>query len=562
MPRDLAGNDRSKPPAAAAGNDRQRRGAALDAARRRYRGLSVIGKRPLLDELQELTGYHRKSLLRLLNRPEPVAVAEPGGSLLQPDKPHHRRRYGPEVVEALVPLWEASDRLCGKRLQALLPLLVESLESHGHLSLEPAVREALLAKSSATIDRMLAPIRKQSGGNGWRRPPRAYSAVRRRVPVRTYGLRPTGVYKGWDDHSEPGWLEIDLVAHCGGRMEGRFLWTLMATDIATGWSESLPIVMRDGAVVLTALQLIRRQLSFPLRGIDADNDPVFMNQLIQAWCDRPGQEIVLTRSRAYKTNDQAWVEQKNGMLVRRAVGYQRLGSLEAAQVLGELYGALGLFTNLFQPSFKLKSSERDGGRIKRQHHPPRTPLQRLLATGQVSEERADQLRELQRGSDPLVLLETIRRCQGRLAVLASGEQGTGLGPGAAVGDRTQESRSLEVFLGDLQTLWQSSQPRRRKPRTRTGKRPRPDPFEADVALIEGWLQAEPLLGSRELMERLVAHNPQRYSDRQMRSLQRRLRSYRLQRIELEMAETGEVQCDANDQEPGDPIAAIPVEPLR
>ena len=516
-------------------------------------GLSVIGKRRLLDERQEITGYHRKSLLRLLNRPEPAAVAEPDGSLLQPDKPHHRRRYGPEVVEALVPLWEASDRLCGKRLQALLPLLVESLESHGHLSLEPSVREALLAMSSATIDRMLAPIRKQSGGNGWRRPPRAYSAVRRRVPVRTF--------KGWDDHSDPGWLEIDLVAHCGGRMEGRFLWTLMATDIATGWSESLPIVMRDGAVVLTALQLIRRQLPFPLRGIDADNDPVFMNQLMEAWCDRPGQEIVLTRSRAYQSNDQAWVEQKNGMLVRRVVGYQRLVSLDAAQVLGELYGALRLFTNLFQPSFKLKSSERDGGRIKRQHHPPRTPLQRLLATGQVSEERADQLRELQRGSDPLVLLETIRRCQGRLAVLASGEQGTGLGPGAAVGDRTQESRSLEVFLGDLQTLWQSSQPRRRKPRTRTGKRTRPDPFEADVELIEGWLQAEPLLGSRELMERLVAHNPQRYSERKMRTLQRRLRSQRLQRIELEMAETGEVQVDANGQDAGDPSTAIPAEPL-
>jgi hypothetical protein len=254
-------------------------------------------------------------------------------------KPHHRRRYGPDVVEALVPLWEASDRLCGKRLQALLPLLVESLESHGHLSLKPEVRELLLAMSSATIDRLLAPIRKESGGNGWRRPPRAYSTVRRRVPVRTF--------KGWDDHSDPGWLEIDLVAHCGGRMEGRFLWTLMATDIATGWSESLPIVMRDGAVVLTALQLIRRQLPFPLRGIDADNDPVFMNGLMEAWCDRPGQQIVLTRSRAYKSNDQAWVghpkqsrgmnprdclgcpvEQKNGMLVRRVVGYQRLVSLE------------------------------------------------------------------------------------------------------------------------------------------------------------------------------------------------------------------------------------------
>jgi len=372
--------NRRQPLVPPGGIDRQRRLAALEAARKRYVGLSAIGKRRLLDELQDLTGYHRKSLLRLLNRPVPMAAAEAGGSLPQPDKTHHRRRYGPEVVEALIPLWEASDRLCGKRLQALLPLLVESLESHGHLSLEPAVRESLLAMSSATIDRLLAPIRKQSGSNGWRRPPRAYSAVRRRVPVRTF--------KGWDDHNDPGWLEIDLVAHCGGRMEGRFLWTLMATDIATGWSESLPILMRAGALVLTALQLIRRPLPFPLRGIDADNDPVFMNHLMEAWCDSPGQQIVLTRSRAYKSNDQAWVEQKNGMLVRRVVGYQRLVSLEAARVLGELYGALRLFTNLFQPSFKLKSSERDGGRIKRQHHPPRTPLQRLLATGQLSEEKA------------------------------------------------------------------------------------------------------------------------------------------------------------------------------
>jgi len=522
-----ASGDLRKPPVVVAGSDRQSRRLALEASRRRYGGLSAAGKRRLLDELQELTGYHRKSLLRLLNRPEPPTAAQLDGAPAEPEKPHHRRRYGPEVVAALVPLWEASDRLCGKRLQALLPLLVESLEIHGHLSLEPSVRESLLAMSSATIDRLLAPIRKASGGNGWRRPPRAYSAVRRRVPVRTF--------KGWEDHRDPGWLEIDLVAHCGGRMEGRFLWTLMATDIATGWSESLPILMRDGAVVITALQLIRRQLPFPLRGIDADNDPVFMNRLMEAWCDRPGQEIVLTRSRAYKSNDQAWVEQKNGMLVRRVVGYQRLVSLEAAQVLGELYGALRLFTNLFQPSFKLKSSERDGGRIKRQHHPPRTPLQRLLATGQVSEEKAAQLRELQRGTDPLVLLETVRRCQGQLALLASGEQDAGLGPGAGGADRTSESRSLEVFLGGLQTLWNASQPRRRKPRTRTGKRSRPDPFEADVALIEDWLEAEPLLGSRELMARLVAHDPERYSDRQMRTLQRRLRGHRLRRIEAEMA---------------------------
>ena len=486
----------------------------MEAARQRYGGLSAAGKRRLLDELEAITGYHRKSLLRLLNRKAAAPVESEGPVDLAALKPHPRRRYGPEVAAALVPLWEASDRLCGKRLAALLPLLVESLEQHGHLNLEPAVREQVLAMSSATIDRLLAPIRTASAANNWRRPPRAYSAVRRRVPVRTF--------KGWSDHREPGWLEIDLVAHCGGRMQGPFLWTLVATDIATGWSESLPILVRDGAVVLTALQLIRRQLPFPLRGIDADNDPVFMNSLMEAWCDRPGHQIVLTRSRAYQSNDQAWVEQKNGMLVRRVVGYQRLEGLEAAQVLGELYGALRLFTNLFQPSFKLKSSERDGGRIKRQHHPPRTPLQRLLAIGVLSEATAEPWRELQRRSDPVALLTTIRRCQGQLAVLASGEQSSALQASRTDRDLAAENRSLEVFLGGLQTLWQTNQPRRRKPRPRTGRRTRPDPFAADVERIEQWLQAEPQLQAKTLLERLIRHNPERYGARHQRTLQRRL----------------------------------------
>lgn len=517
----------------AAGPDPQRRRAALEAARQRYGGLSAAGKRRLLDELQGITGYHRKSLLRLLNRKvSAAAVAVDGACGEQGEcpsalKPHPRRRYGPEAAAALVPLWEASDRLCGKRLVALLPLLVESLESHGHLNLEPGVREQVLAMSSATIDRVLAPIRKASAANNWRRPPRAYSAVRRRVPVRTF--------KGWSDHHEPGWLEIDLVAHCGGRMQGSFLWTLVATDIATGWSESLPILVREGAVVLTALQLIRRQLPFLLRGIDADNDPVFMNSLMEAWCDRPGHQIVLTRSRAYQSNDQAWVEQKNGMLVRRVVGYQRLEGLEAAQVLGELYGALRLFTNLFQPSFKLKSSERDGGRIKRQHHPPRTPLQRLLASGTLSEESAAHWRQLQQRSDPVALLTTIRRCQGQLALLASGENGSGLQGAATDRDLAAENRSLEVFLGGLQSLWQSNQPRRRKPKPRTGKRTRPDPFEPDVERIEQWLQAEPQLNAKTLLARLIELHPQRYGERHLRTLQRRLRGYRLQWIEQEMA---------------------------
>lgn len=523
----------------------------MEAARQRYGGLSAAGKRKLLDELELLTGYHRKSLLRLLNQrhsAEPQTGIDGADDPSAP-RPHHRRRYGPEAAAALVPLWEASDRLCGKRLKALLPLLVESLEHHGHLSLEPEVRAQVLGMSSATIDRLLRPIRQASGNNNWRRPPRAYSAVRRRVPVRTF--------RGWEDHHEPGWLEIDLVAHCGGRMQGPFLWTLVATDIATGWSESVPILVRDGAVVLTALQLIRRQLPFPLRGIDADNDPVFMNSLMEAWCDRPGHQIVLTRSRAYQSNDQAWVEQKNGMLVRRVVGYQRLEGLEAAQVMGELYGALRLFTNLFQPSFKLKTSERQGARIKRQHHPPRTPLQRLIKSGAVAQEQTEALRELQRSTDPVALLGTIRRCQGQLAVMASGEQASGEPSAQAERDLAAENRSLEVFLGGLQTLWHSSQPKRRKPKPRSGKRTRPDPFEPDVVLIEQWLQAEPLIRAKTLMERLIAHNPERYGECHLRTLQRRLRGYRLQQIQEEMEQALEAPYPVEESKGQDEKPVLP-----
>jgi hypothetical protein len=268
--------------------------------------------------------------------------------------------------------------------------------------------------------------------------------------------------------------------------------------------------------------------TFPLRGIDADNDPVFMNTLMEAWCDRPEDRIQLTRSRAYKSNDQAWVEQKNGVLVRRVVGYERLVGLEAARLLGELYAALRLFTNLFQPSFKLKSSVREGGRIKRQHHPPRTPLQRLLATGQVSKEKARALQELQQSSDPMALLETIRRHQAQLALLASGEQASNPGGTTkALADPDAENRSLESFLSGLQLLWKDSQPRPKRAKPRTGKRTRIDPFEADAERLRQWLAEEPIVTPKELMERLIEKNPERYGMRHLRTIQRRVSGYRL-----------------------------------
>jgi hypothetical protein len=290
---------------------------------------------------------------------------------------------------------------------------------------------------------------------------------------------------------------------------------------------------RDGASVLAAIQRLRQQLPFPLRGIDADNDPAFMNALMEQWCDAPEQGIELTRSRAYQSNDQAWVEQKNGMLIRRVVGYERLVGLEAAQLLAELYAALRLFTNLFQPSFKLKSSVREGGRIKRLHHPPRTPLQQLLRTGVLSDQEAQGLRELSKRCDPVALLATMRSCQSRLALLISGQRASAMaGDPLSWTTPEEEKRELDGFLQGLQALWRQSRPPQKKPKPRQGRRSRVDPFEAHADLIPQWLEEEADVGSQELLDRLIALDPERYGPQHKRTLQRRIRDWRVARVQL------------------------------
>jgi hypothetical protein len=194
-----------------------------------------------------------------------------------------------------------------------------------------------------------------------------------------------------------------------------------------------------------------------------DNDTAFLNAPLEHWCEKHQPRIELTRSRAYQSNDQAWVEQKNGMLVRRVVGYQRLEGLVAAELLGELHGALRLFTNLYQPSFKLKETIRESVKLKRRHHPPRTPQERLLALSQLRDAHqiAAALEELQRSSDLVALVEKVRRCQASLASPSAGQENQEQRPRTRTVDPEQaskEQRSLHRFLSNLQLLWQESQP--------------------------------------------------------------------------------------------------------
>jgi hypothetical protein len=254
------------------------------------------------------------------------------------------------VREALIVLWEASDRVCGKRLRALVPVLIEAMERHGHLQLTAEVRSGLQTMSAAAIDRALCQAR-EPGSRSRRRHAPPSAAIRRSVAVRTFD--------GWDD-PPPGFVEADLVAHSGPTAKGSFVQTLTLTDIATGWTECAPLLVREQKLLAEVLSEMRQRMPFPLLGFDTDNDSVFMNETIKSYCSEAG--LVFTRCRPYRKNDQAWVEQKNGAVVRRVVGYRRYEGLEAA-ALGRLYAVLRLFVNFFQPSFKLAGNVRDGAKV-------------------------------------------------------------------------------------------------------------------------------------------------------------------------------------------------------
>lgn len=226
-------------------------------------------------------------------------------------------------------LWEAADRVCGKRLKALIPTLVDAMERHGHLDLDPIIKTKILQISAATIDRVLAATRLHIDGQRKRRSG-VGAAIRRSIPVRTFA--------DWRD-PPPSFFEIDMVEHCGGvKTGGDFVHTLTMTDIASGWTECVAMRVREQMLIVEAFDKVALDLPFAMLGVDSDNDSAFMSQSVFDYCKGHGLEQ--TRSRAYKKNDQAWVEQKNGAVVRRLVGYGRLSGLDATKALATLYGSV------------------------------------------------------------------------------------------------------------------------------------------------------------------------------------------------------------------------------
>jgi hypothetical protein len=496
----------------------------IQAIAERYHAAARPEKKSILDEFIKVTGYHRKHAIRALKRTSGTGA-----------EPAPRSRIYDEAVRcALTILWEAADRICGKRLKEAIPTLLEAMERYGHLRLESQVRQHLMDMSAATMDRLLRPVRE--AGKQQRRRSSINTPLRRSIAVRTFS--------DWND-PPPGFFEMDMVAHCGRSVAGSHAHSLVLTDIATGWTEAAALAVREQTLITVTVEEVRLKLPFPMLGLDVDNDSAFINETVVDYCRE--RKIQLTRSRPYKKNDQAWIEQKNGSVVRRLVGYGRLEGAAAAEALSTLHDTARLYVNFFQPSFKLKSKVRDGAKVTKKYHVPATPYERLLANDRVTDECKDHLRRVFSTLDPVALLNRIREAQRNLT---QHEVGTG-------NDKTAENnRDVAVFVANLSTAWRDGEVRPTHRKRSPGPRPwrtRVDPFEDVWILVEQWLNEQPDANAKALFQRLQAQAAIPFAAGQLRTLQRRVREWRTRiarQLVLGASDRAEILASGRDAEPG------------
>jgi hypothetical protein len=357
----------------------------LAAIRPRYLRANKAGKERILDEFCAATHYHRKYAIRLLKHGHKTRGLKKTG---------RKKVYQGAVVVALIQIWEICGRICSRRLQPFLPEIVGVLEQQEELILPAEVKQLLLRMSRASIDRSLQPARfEHPHGLSTTKPG---TLLKQAIPVR--------IFTPWEDE-RPGFEEIDLVAHCGQSAEGPFLNTLTVTDIATGWTECLAIRQKSQQLVSEAILELRKRLPFPLLGIDSDNGAEFINDLLYHYC--LDEHITFTRSRPYRKNDQAHVEQKNWSVVRHTVGYDRLETEEELGILRSIYADLRLYINFFQPVLKLVGKEQVDGKTIKRYDVATTPFRRVLAFDQVSLETKAKLTNLYLHLNPVVLRNRI-----------------------------------------------------------------------------------------------------------------------------------------------------------
>lgn len=397
----------------------ERRAVVRELAQR-YRRARKKEKAQILDQIVQLCGYNRHYAARALRRSQQAPKA--ARTVVCVHRAGRPPVYTLDVKQALRQVWAILTFPSGKRLAPFLSEVVPILERFGELELTDEVRAKLLAMSAATIDRLLAHDRKQLEIKG-RRGTKPGSLLRAAIPIRTFAE--------WDD-TQPGFLEIDLVAHDGGNPRGDYAQTLDMVDVATGWTETVAVANKAQKHVFAGLQRRLLAFPFPIRGIDSDNGAEFINAQLLRFCEANG--ISFTRSRPYRKNDNCHVEQRNWAVVRRYVGYLRYDTPEQVALLNALYAPLRLYTNFFQPVQRLVHKERHGARVRRVYDEPRTPYHRVLAAPTVSDKRKAALRRLYATLNPAELRRQLTQLQEQLLDLALRTQ-----PPA---DSSREARSV------------------------------------------------------------------------------------------------------------------------
>ena len=367
--------------------------------RERYLAATRAEKGTLLNEVVTVTGLHRKAAIRLLRRPPraPTARSRAGRPPV----------YGSAVAQALAVLWQATGGIGPQRLHPFVPELLDRLARDGELRLAPEADQLVRQVSPATLGRLLAPARATRPRHG-ATTTHVGTWLRHEIPLRTF--------TEWDD-AGPGFLEVDLVAHCGSSTRDFYLCTLCAVDIATAWVELEAIWGKRHERVGGGVHRVRQRLPMPLLGLDSDNGSEFINQSLYDYCRQGG--ITFTRSRAWKKNDSAHVEQKNGAVVRQLIGYDRFASQAAYAQLRRVYRLARLHVNFFQPVQKLVSKHRDGARVRRVYDRAQTPYQRLGASGILSPATRVDLEALYQRLNPLRLRRELDAELDRLWALAA-----------------------------------------------------------------------------------------------------------------------------------------------
>ena len=381
---------------------------------RAYADAPKQGKSQILDQVVAVTGWNRDHArqqlrLRLLQAPG-RAVATVAVIDRRKTKP---RKYSYDAVKVLQQVWATSGGSCGKYLAAAMTDWLDAMEAEGSLvagvgHYQAGVRAELEAMSAATIDRYLAPTKARDPIRG-KTTTKPGHLLRQSITVRKAGD---------EVEAEPGFFEVDTVAHCGPTLKGEFARTVNFTDIHTGWVFTYAIRNNAHVHIRAAFDAFVEQVPFAVTGIDCDNGSEFINHDLIGWAS--DRDVFFTRSRPYKSNDQATIESKNNHLVRRYGFYHRYDTPTELALLNRLWSLVNDRLNFFTPTKKPIGYGTDSiGRRKRVYDQPRTPYQRLLDAGVLSPAQQDELTSYKATLKPTQITRQITELQTELTRLAA-----------------------------------------------------------------------------------------------------------------------------------------------